>query len=314
MSEENKNTEAEQPAENNPKEIIPSEEIIMPVTEIGASKQPQTTTKENILSETETPAPEIINPPQAKEMEVHHHGHVHEKKKWKEYVFQFLMLFLAVFCGFLAENQREHMVEHQREKKFIKSLVSDLTVDAARLNHILLQRHRRSTMLDSFVTLLNKEDAAAYGRYLYYFNSFATRGPAFRYTPVDGTMQQLKNAGNLRLIRTSVVNDSIIAYDVHTRALVWGSHDEEEIMDTYRNIAEGIFDGRVLMSMRDEDNNVSMTDYDPPLRITEDAVFRLNYRLHMLIAFNKTLRRDVRIQLQKAANLLTLLKKEYHLK
>ncbi len=24
-------------------------------------------------------------------MEVHHHGHVHEKKKWKEYLFQFLM-------------------------------------------------------------------------------------------------------------------------------------------------------------------------------------------------------------------------------
>jgi hypothetical protein len=67
------------------------------------------------------------------------------------------------------------------------------------------------------------------------------------------------------------------------------------------------------MSMRDEDNNVSMTDYDPPLRITEDAVFRLNYRLHMLIAFNKTLRRDVRVQLQKADNLLTLLKKEYQL-
>jgi hypothetical protein len=36
-------------------------------------------------------------------MEVHHHGHVHADKKWKEYFFQFLMLFLAVFCGFLAE-------------------------------------------------------------------------------------------------------------------------------------------------------------------------------------------------------------------
>jgi hypothetical protein len=29
-------------------------------------------------------------------MEVHHHGHVHEQKKWKEYIFQFLMLFFAV--------------------------------------------------------------------------------------------------------------------------------------------------------------------------------------------------------------------------
>jgi hypothetical protein len=51
-------------------------------------------TDENILPETEAPATENINPTQAKEMEVHHHGHVHEKKKWKEYLFQFLMLFL----------------------------------------------------------------------------------------------------------------------------------------------------------------------------------------------------------------------------
>jgi hypothetical protein len=305
MSEENKNIEEEksavgnqQLADNSQQEIIPAAETSMPEAEAAIAEQ-QTTDPKRQTEE---------------EMEVHHHAHAaHGKKNWRSYFWEFLMLFLAVFCGFLAENQREHMVEHQREKKFIKSLVSDLEVDTARLNHILLQRHRRSGMLDSFVTLLNRQDAAAYGRYLYYFNSFATRGPAFRYTPVDGTMQQLKNAGNLRLIRKSAVNDSIIAYDVHTRALVWGSQDEEEIMDTYRNIAEGIFDGRVLMSMRDEDNNVFMTDYDPPLRITVDAVFRLNYRIHMLIAFNKTLRRDVRIQLQKAVNLLTLLKKEYHL-
>ncbi len=38
---------------------------------------------------------------QTEEMEVHHHGHIHEKKKWKEYVFQFFMLFLAVFSEFL---------------------------------------------------------------------------------------------------------------------------------------------------------------------------------------------------------------------
>jgi hypothetical protein len=49
---------------------------------------------ENILPETEAAAKETINPTQATDMEVHHHGHVHEKKKWKEYLFQFLMLFL----------------------------------------------------------------------------------------------------------------------------------------------------------------------------------------------------------------------------
>lgn len=51
-------------------------------------------------SETET-----INPIQETEnMEVHHHAHhEHGKKNWKSYFWEFLMLFLAVFCGFLAE-------------------------------------------------------------------------------------------------------------------------------------------------------------------------------------------------------------------
>ena len=45
------------------------------------------------------------------------------------------MLFLAVFCGFLAENQREHIVEHQREKKFMETLYDDLKKDTADLNN-----------------------------------------------------------------------------------------------------------------------------------------------------------------------------------
>jgi hypothetical protein len=246
-------------------------------------------------------------------MEVHAHTHT-ARKKWTHYFWEFLMLFLAVFCGFLAENQREHMVENQREKKFVKSLVSDLEADTGRLSFIVQERNRRAPGLDSFVLLLNRSDAPAFGRYLYYYNSVATRGGIFRFTPADGTMQQLKNAGNLRLIRNAEVSDSIVAYDVITRAYVWLNNDEEEIMDTYRSIAEGMFDGRVLNAMRDDDNNLFMPGYDPPLRKKDDAVFRLTYRLHMLTVFNKTLRRDARTLLRKARNLLLLLKKEYHLK
>ena len=70
-------------------------------------------------------------------MEVHHHAHPStspgHRKKWSHYFWEFIMLFLAVFCGFLAENQREHMIEHQREKKFATSLYEDLKKDTADL-------------------------------------------------------------------------------------------------------------------------------------------------------------------------------------
>ena len=246
-------------------------------------------------------------------MEVHAHTHT-PRKKWTHYFWEFIMLFLAVFCGFLAENQREHMIEHQREKKFIRSLISDLSADTTRLGTIIHLRNERLVLLDSFMILLNKPNAEAYGRTIYYFNSYATRGVAFRFTPADGTMQQLKNGGNLRLIRKASVSDSIIAYDVVNRGYVWGGQDEEEIMDTYRNVAETVFDGRILNAMRDENNNVSMLDYDPPFRKTEDAIFRLNYRIHMLSIYNKTLRLQARSLKENAAQLIIQLKKEYHLK
>ena len=69
-------------------------------------------------------------------MEVHAHSHT-ERKKWTHYFWEFLMLFLAVFCGFLAENQREHMVEHQREKQYMNSLITDLKGDTALIRSVI---------------------------------------------------------------------------------------------------------------------------------------------------------------------------------
>jgi hypothetical protein len=61
-------------------------------------------------------------------MEVHAHSHT-ARKKWTHYFWEFLMLLLAVFCGFLAEYQLEHKIEMDRELQIINSLVADLLDD-----------------------------------------------------------------------------------------------------------------------------------------------------------------------------------------
>jgi hypothetical protein len=66
-------------------------------------------------------------------MEVHTHTHT-PRKKWTHYFWEFLMLFLAVFCGFMAENFREHQIEHKREKQYITSLIKDVELDTASLH------------------------------------------------------------------------------------------------------------------------------------------------------------------------------------
>ena len=52
------------------------------------------------------------------------------------------MLFLAVFCGFLAEYRLEHKIEGDREKKYIQTFIEDLKVDTAAINRNLLFQKR----------------------------------------------------------------------------------------------------------------------------------------------------------------------------
>jgi hypothetical protein len=57
-------------------------------------------------SEVEQPKSEIEHPKSEINMEVHHHPEV-DKKGFKEYLLEGLMIFLAVTMGFFAENLRE---------------------------------------------------------------------------------------------------------------------------------------------------------------------------------------------------------------
>ena len=60
-------------------------------------------------------------------MEVHHHPDLHHKsKKWKEYFLEFLMIFLAVTTGFIAENLREHIKDNSEIRNDMQSMVADL--------------------------------------------------------------------------------------------------------------------------------------------------------------------------------------------
>jgi len=58
-------------------------------------------------------------------MEVHHHPHV-EKKRFKEYFLEFLMIFLAVTLGFFAENIREHFTEKNNARQYLESYRNEL--------------------------------------------------------------------------------------------------------------------------------------------------------------------------------------------
>ena len=143
-------------------------------------------------------------------MEVHTHTHT-PRKKWTHYFWEFIMLFLAVFCGFLAENQREHYIEQQREKQFMNSMLEDLKSDTSLLADCVRYWDDINNSIDSVSDAiqfpLGKTDFAKAYRHL----SNALNYYGFRYN--DRTIAQLKNSGGFRLIRQKEVAGKIILYD-----------------------------------------------------------------------------------------------------
>jgi predicted MPP superfamily phosphohydrolase len=129
-------------------------------------------------------------------MEVHAHAHT-ARKKWTHYLWEFLMLFLAVFCGFLAENKREHLVEHQRAKVYAANLYEELKKDTATLVSTINNNEYVSAKLDSFC-LFSRETKGVSSSKLYFYSSFITSTNFF--SSNNTTIEELKGSGNLRIL------------------------------------------------------------------------------------------------------------------
>ena len=85
-------------------------------------------------------------------MEVHHHPHV-EKKGFKEYFLEFVMIFLAVTLGFIAENIREGITNRKKEKQYMVLLGQDLKKDTAALHYSIRRLNRDFSSEDSMISL-----------------------------------------------------------------------------------------------------------------------------------------------------------------
>ena len=149
-------------------------------------------------------------------MEVHHHAHT-SRKKWSHYLWEFLMLFLAVFCGFLAEYQLEHKIERDRERLYISSMIEDLVTDTNNLSDIIAEFHLLSLRMDTVLRMYPKL-GKAYNDTLHRNLSTGMGFPDFIYT--DMTMQQLKNSGDMRLIRNKIAANGIMNYDSRVRDII----------------------------------------------------------------------------------------------
>jgi hypothetical protein len=174
-------------------------------------------------------------------MEVHHHPHV-EKKKFKEYFLEFLMIFLAVTLGFFAENIREGMTDHKKAENYAASMKEDLKADTAQLKIYITYFITTADNIDTFMNLLsaNDPDKIPSGK-LYWYGLFG--GARGYFVPNDATFQAMKSSGTIELFKPQTARD-VEKYDRLCRSLQAADDMNKDIYTEVRKVRAQIFDFR----------------------------------------------------------------------
>ncbi|MEO6404580.1 MAG: hypothetical protein ABIO32_03765 [Ferruginibacter sp.] len=238
-------------------------------------------------------------------MEVHKHPHhVTHKKKWQEYLLEFFMLFLAVFLGFVAENWREHIVEKRKEKEYMFALSSDLSSDTIIINKSIEYNndiYKSDSILLRLLDNLNK-DSASVREVFKHFSRTTNFWVDFN---EDKTFEQLKSTGDFKLIKNSIVLDSMSKYYLQVaRDKIFRDEIQSQLQITY-NLADRVFDAYAF-------NN---DQYPQTKLITTDIQLIKEYRnkLYHLIIYYKDFILHMQRLKQKAIDFISVTQKEYHL-
>jgi len=257
-------------------------------------------------------------------MEVQAHTHT-SRKKWTHYFWEFLMLFLAVFCGFLAENKREHMVEHNRAKAYAQSLYEDLQNDTADIETATLYENKVTEIIDSLAAFVSSNDPTKKTGQLYYYMRLA--GGAYSIDWNKATLNQLISSGNLRYFTNTQLVTQISNYNTLTNIIT--VYDGS--IDAKRNRAAAYRDRILIAKYQKNFSLISMDDMVYNRRNTYiDSLIKTNMPIQenaadLINAFvnavldTKLIRQSQKVKyypqaVKLAVEIMELLKKEYHLK
>jgi hypothetical protein len=244
-------------------------------------------------------------------MEVHAHSHT-PRKKWTHYFWEFLMLFLAVFCGFLAEYQLEHKIERDKEEVYIQNLLEDLKADTAIYSEYTRNNQGLFNSIDTLIELINSPERKKHIAKL----AFTARMILPKYKALhttDRTYEEMRSSGTLRLIRNKLVSKSVSLYyysvidlkKYNDAAFAWSTDFGKEMGK--------IFDSRLLLKIIKEKKEQPAVSSD---LLTEDRT-ALNelattaQYLYGAFLLAEKIGNERNIAAQK---LIELIKKDYQLK
>jgi hypothetical protein len=158
-------------------------------------------------------------------MEVHHHPHV-EKKNFKEYFLEFLMIFLAVTLGFIAENIRQNISDKEHVQLLSEQLVHDLKKDTAALNKNISLENIFTRKEDSLFYLLQQPIAKADLKKMQELILDCYSVTIFRAS--TGAITEIKNELQLKQLSNSKIMSYITDYETKLSRLQYMENYQEQ--------------------------------------------------------------------------------------
>jgi hypothetical protein len=268
----------------------------------------------------------IFVKPKTPRMEVHHHPDLHhKKKKFGEYILEFIMIFLAVTMGFFAESLREHISEHTRVKEYARSLVHDIAQDTLMVNETIGYINNSARHIDKFVAFTQGKELKQLRNIDIYALTIFRDG--YRpYTWNRATLEQIKNSGSLRYFTNDSILNRISAYDAFTRHLDEDYKDDEDRTNQSADMRGLIIninypDKLTAMLRSGQDSLLSTAYYNEiansgPALLTRDIneIIRLaNKKIVIRSALKVRSDEELPRLIQDGAKLISLLKSEYDL-
>lgn len=217
-----------------------------------------------------TTATTPINPIQETEnMEVHHHPDLHHKtKRWKEYFLEFLMIFLAVTLGFVAENIREERAEKSKEQVYMKNMLEDLKYDTASYNNYTFNSQIALGIVDSLTFLLKSPEMKINVNKIYFLaRTFTMRSDLLIVN--ERTYDQMKSSGYLRLIHKQEVADSVSYYYNSLKQINNQNERATEKINEYFLSMGKLFDAVILLKIS---KTQKMPEGESAKLLTEDPL------------------------------------------
>jgi len=164
-------------------------------------------------------------------MEVHHPHHPTHKKKWSEYIIEFVMLFTAVTLGFFAENVREHQVEKHKTEKSLISLYNETQSDSITFAITIPKRNKTDTLFNIISKYHNngtfKNHLSEVYLFIHYvsFRRFAT----INHMAID----EIKSTGRLNFVDDNNLLKNIQKYSLCSRLLEIREKREENYLSQF---------------------------------------------------------------------------------